>query len=217
MRRPARAWPSWRPGHNAPLRTRPPDAGRVLLVDTGPDPVVPAAACSALADAVAAIVRAAVAVAAGGRCWGWCQRRRERRERRPHRLSLRPQPPKPPAPWTPDAPTVARSCDGPTRQSCQTRRAHAHGANTPAHTGQINSPARSRRSTTARSASTVNAGASARQATLSGSGVQTRPGRTAPQPDILTVPSQTKTDNPHKSCPSHPHRQRPNRPTISSS
>lgn len=36
----------------------------VLLVDTGPDPVVPAAARSVLADAVAAIVGAAVAVAA---------------------------------------------------------------------------------------------------------------------------------------------------------
>ena len=37
----------------------------VLLVDCGPDPVVPAAAQSRFADAVAAIVGAAVAVAAG--------------------------------------------------------------------------------------------------------------------------------------------------------
>lgn len=36
----------------------------VLLVDTGPDPVVPAAAGSLFADAVAAVVGAAVAVAA---------------------------------------------------------------------------------------------------------------------------------------------------------
>jgi hypothetical protein len=36
----------------------------VLLVDTGPDPVVPAAADSLFADAVAAVVGAAVAVAA---------------------------------------------------------------------------------------------------------------------------------------------------------
>lgn len=36
----------------------------VLLVDTGPDPVAPAAAGSPVADAVAAIVGAAVAVAA---------------------------------------------------------------------------------------------------------------------------------------------------------
>jgi hypothetical protein len=36
----------------------------VLLVDTGPDPVVPAATGSLFADAVAAIVGAAVAVAA---------------------------------------------------------------------------------------------------------------------------------------------------------
>jgi hypothetical protein len=36
----------------------------VLLVDTGPDPGVPAATCSPVADAVAAIVGAAVAVAA---------------------------------------------------------------------------------------------------------------------------------------------------------
>jgi hypothetical protein len=35
----------------------------VLLVDTGPDPVVPAAAGSLFADAVAAVVGAAVAVA----------------------------------------------------------------------------------------------------------------------------------------------------------
>jgi hypothetical protein len=35
----------------------------VLLVDTGPDPVVPAATRCPLADAVAAIVGAAVAVA----------------------------------------------------------------------------------------------------------------------------------------------------------
>jgi hypothetical protein len=82
-------------------------------------------------------------------------------------------------------------------------RACPHPANTPEHAGQRNRPAASRRSTTRASAPTVTIGASAHPARPSRHLGQEKDGRAAAYPDLITVASHTKKDNP-AGLPSRP-------------
>jgi hypothetical protein len=104
----------------------------------------------------------------------------------PHRdLRGRSRQPIPPAPRT----TRWRACP--------------HPASTPEHAGQRNRPAASRRSTTRPSAPTVTIGASAHLARPSRHLGQEKDGRAAANPDLITVASHTKKDNP-AGLPSQP-------------
>jgi hypothetical protein len=82
-------------------------------------------------------------------------------------------------------------------------RACPHPASTPAHAGQRNRPDTSRRSTTRPSAPTVTTGASAHLARPSCHLGQEKDGRAAANPDLITVASHTKKDNPAR-LPSRP-------------
>jgi hypothetical protein len=82
-------------------------------------------------------------------------------------------------------------------------RACPHPARTPEHAGQRNRPAASRRSTSRASAPTVTIGASAHLARPSRHLGQEKDGRAAAYPDLITVASHTKKDNP-AGLPSRP-------------
>jgi hypothetical protein len=75
-------------------------------------------------------------------------------------------------------------------------RACPHPASTPAHDGQRNRPAASRRSTTPATTPTVTIGASAHPARPSRHLGQEKDGRAAAYQDVITVTSHTKKGNP---------------------
>ena len=83
------------------------------------------------------------------------------------------------------------------------RRACPHPASRPEHPGQRNRPAASRRSTTRATTPTVTIGASAHLARPSRHLGQEKDGRAAAYPDVITVASHTKKDNP-AGLPSRP-------------
>src|ERR1022692_2495472 len=82
-------------------------------------------------------------------------------------------------------------------------RACPHPASRPEHPGQRNHPAASRRSTTPATTPTVTIGASAHPARPSRHLGQEKDGRAAANPDLITVASHTKKDNP-AGLPSRP-------------
>src|SRR6266536_2254261 len=82
-------------------------------------------------------------------------------------------------------------------------RACPHPASRPRHPGQRNRPAASRRSTTHPTTPTVTIGASAHPARPSRHLGQEKDGRAAAYPDLITVASHTKKDNP-AGLPSRP-------------
>src|ERR1022692_923326 len=82
-------------------------------------------------------------------------------------------------------------------------RACPHPASRPEHPGQRNHPAASRRSTTPATTPTVTIGASAHPARPSRPLGQEKDGRAAANPDLITVASHTKKDNP-AGLPSRP-------------